>query len=572
MFRARARMTALLVAALCCLAIGSARAVELVFAAPRAAEGAEAVSSLRQAAVTNVRGGRAFLFDEVAAGADERVELVRRTVTDSRAVADVLGLWERARGVAPTAVQRWLDADGPVVVWVQPAGGAGSGPALTAQVPVRVVLSDGSTADSAHLLMVADLRMPGGRTAGVADLAAAGLLVPMLCHECFHGLMADLYRERYLLFGLLGAPKGAHDSPDETCPLAACKEGFAEAGELVLAGRHPDELYAEPAAGTVDEAVAAFARVVRQRRVELAGRNRYVFAEDGRIRDGRLDRGGRDVATEGVVASLLATVVERANLDDPWGALFQAMAAARPLTFFELVEALTAARPASAATLQRIVVEYTYDTVRSNEALERYQQYYLAKKAFVQGRLDRAAWTRARRMWQRWKDEQFEAVRSGAPLGAAVPQPLLVENAKGLGVDLNDGDVDSLAWCLEAFMPSGGGAGDAATAGDAGGAGGGASAADGGASAADGGASAADGGASAADGGVHDAARLATVYAGRIAERRATLGYFRSIDDVADAVPGWLFERFQAGRGRVERTIERRLAEAVTKRRTLAGY
>ena len=502
-------------------------AVEFIFVRPLAKEGVASVQSLRQAQVVNVRGGRAFAMEEVAPGADSRTDLVRELVQSSRAIAAVASYWDEARKVAPEASQKWISRNCPIPIWVMPDEAPPRGPGLVALVPLKVTRLNGEACECAQLLQINDLGIPGGSKVSITDMVKAKVMTPMVCHECFHGIHQDLYRQRFLLLDLLGSPSGAHDSPDETDGFMALKEGFAEAGELILGEQFPDEIYGEADTELAHE-VLAFADKTKKRRISLAKRNRYVFSEDGRIRNGELDEGQKDMATEGVVASLIYTIFGHANLAEPLDKIFRTMASHSPLSFFEFVEKLIKDNEVHSKTLQRIILEYTYYTVNSEKAQELYRNYYLAKKQYVQKKLDKEAYHRVREIWQQWKNEQFERIRAGAPFGAALPQPLLIETKEGYGADLNDKDVDSLAWCLESFM------GEKANP--------------------------------------DEARRKAELYAARIAKRREELGFITSLEELTDILPNWLVETFQAGRNRALRKIESRLDETVTKRRTLAGY
>jgi hypothetical protein len=245
-------------------------AVEFIFVRPLVKD-VVFPKSLRDAQVVNVRGGRAFAMEEVAIGSDSRVDLVRDLVASSKAVAQVSKYWDDARRMAPEATQKWISRDCPVPVWVMPDSAPPRGPGLVALVPLKVRRLDGSAIECAQLMQINDLQIPGGFEVTVADLVKAKLMAPMFCHECFHGIHQDLYRERYLLLDLLGSPGGAHDSPDETDTFMALKEGFAEAGELILGEQYPDEIYGEPA-GSLAPEVLAFAKKTKKRRISLAKR------------------------------------------------------------------------------------------------------------------------------------------------------------------------------------------------------------------------------------------------------------------------------------------------------------
>jgi len=177
--------------------------------------------------------------------------------------------------------------------------------------------------------------------------------------------------------------------------------------------------------------------------------------------------------------------------------------------------------------VRRILVEYTYYTLQSPEALKTYEQYYLARKAFLTGRLPRDAWRQARQAWEEWKEHQRYLLAIGAPVGLAIPQPLTVVSREGYALDLNDEREDRLAWCLEAFLP-----GDDA-----------------------------------------DGKRAqAAAYAAKITARRRETGTLTGVGDLRQTLPGWLLQKLETGWRRYLAKQERDLDAEITRRRTLRGY
>ncbi len=506
-------------------------AQDWVFVKPVPAQAGKAVRSLDGVKILEVPGGRAFAFREVPAGEDPTVDSVRTILAGSRAWAEALSLHGMARKMGPAPCQPWIAPRAPLPVWlVDGATGtecAAAGAGLTALIPVRIQRTTGrSSTEAAQLLQLDRLRVPGGAVLGVAEMASAGVLVPMLCHEVFHAIQAELYRERYLYFQILGEPSGAHDSPVETDPALAFREGFAEAGELWLGERYPREFGVRNGPGIRRDALV-FAQSVYRRRQLLASRNRYIFAADGRVKDGQLDAGSTDLSTEGVVASLLYTMLRNANMREPMRVMFHTMSQSAPLTLFDLVGALMRNNPQYAATIRRIMLEYTCYTIRSAEAIEQYKRYYLARKAFLVGKLPRQDYQLARNAWDQWKTAQRHRIEAGAPLIEAVLQPLVVANAQGYTLDLNDADRDRLAWHLEAFLPAGDAEANRKLAGD---------------------------------------------YAAQIAARRAEIGMFSSVRQLEGVVPATLVKQFEAGYRAFVARAEQQLNEEVGRRRALAGY
>jgi hypothetical protein len=471
-------------------------------------------------------GGRAFRFRDLSQSDDPTLQSLSHTLKNSRAFAQALTLLERARQQGPAPVQAWLKSAGPLPIWVIPAGGRGRGPGLYAPLPIRVVHAEKSFTAS-MLVVVESLDLPGKTVATPGQLNAVGLLLPMLCHEVFHAISAELFRERYLLLDLLSPMPGIpHDSPLETDPQIALKEGFAEAGELWLAQRFPAD-FAYPRAGSHTAQLLDLAARTMKRRIKLASRNRYIFAANGQKKDGKLKSGSTNLATEGVIASLLFTLVDHVGFADPWRNLFSALAHAAPTSFFELVTALIRENPEQAATIRRILLEYTCYTIADPAAMTQYERYYVTRKAFLIGKTGREEYLKSRAAWQAWKDAQREKIAAGAPLCEAVPQPLIVTSRQGYTLDLNDEQAARLAWHLTEFIPPEQKA---------------------------------------------DGERLARMYAEKILDKRRALGTFSSVRQIEDVLPRWLVEKFHAGFRRSQTQLEKRLDDEVSRRRHLKGY
>ncbi|HNV70004.1 MAG TPA: hypothetical protein PKO06_09915 [Candidatus Ozemobacteraceae bacterium] len=502
---------------------------ELLFVEPVARQEGQAVRELTDIRVERVAGGRALSFVPALQTRNQRWKRVEATLQVSPAVREALRLRSLAQTLAPAPAQKWLSARGPLPVWVKARGVGTRGPGLVTVVPVRVAGRETESTHEAHqVLILEDLALPGGKLVTVEDLSEVGLLVPMVCHEICHGIMAEIYRERFLLLQILSPmPGGQHDSPVETDPYIAWKEGFAEAGELWLAKQFPNEF--QPRLSPVGYAphVLALAQRMHQRRVKLAERNFYIFAANGQVKDGQLKTGKTDLATEGVIASLLWRIWESAGFDDPLRATLTTLSRHAPATFFDFCSLLQKDHPTQRDVLKRILLEFTRYTLVSPEALKLYESYYLAKKAYVTKKISADDYRKARQTWEDWKTTQRQRIEKGAPLTEAVPQPLIVATRDGYTLDLNDEQVDRLAWHLEAFIPGD----DAALK-----------------------------------------SRQAVRYAESIVEQRRSLGTFTSGTQLADCVPAWLVAKLAAGYRRSQAQVEKALDAELTARRTLRDF
>lgn len=503
----------------------AADAQDWIFVTPIPRESDRPASGMSEVRIVDVPSGRAFAFREVAPGDDARIDALRSLLAASEAWKKAIDLLSQARKIAPAPGQAWIAGKGPLPIWILPPDGSGRGPGVTSLIPLRVATAR-SRFDAAQLLQVEGLKTPDGTVLSVEELASAGALLPMLCHELFHAIQAELYRERHLYFTLLGEPAGPHDSPAETDPMLAFREGFAEAGELWLGEQYPKEFAVRRGKGIRPEAVR-FAEATFKNRQVLARRNRFIYTADGRVKDGRLDSGKMDLSTEGVVACLLQTLIGHAGLPDSPRPVFTTMARHAPLTFFDLASSLMRDNPARAATIRRILLEYTCYTIASPDAMNRYQAYYLARKAFLVGKLPRGEYLRVRNAWQEWKDRLRTRIEAGAPLVEAVPQPLVVSSKQGYTLDLNDPDRERLAWHLESFLPPGD---------------------------------------------TEAVRRLAAQYASQIVEQRSRFGMFVSVHQLDGAVPDSLLTQFKTGYRACLEKAELQLDREISRRRVLDGY
>ncbi len=496
----------------------------MVFVEPFPSSDISSPSSLKEVRTVNVRGGKTLYFKVIDTNQNPKLQKIATSLISSKAVQKSLELLDQARKLGPAPCQDWLKCETPIPVWIKSSGG--KGPGVSVPLPLRI--QEGNEGwDSSAILMIEPLDLPGKIKVDVDELAAAGILVPMVCHEIFHLIQAELYKEKYLLLDILSQMPGIpHDSPVETDPQIAFKEGFAEFGELWLAGLYKAEFDYIPDSTGVRPQVADFGRQVQKHRVKLAERNRYIFQSNGRTKDGKLKLGNTDLSTEGVIASLLFTLAGHAGWRDPLSPIFTAMSHGGPTSFFELISTLIRENKGQGDTIRRILLEYTCYTIQSGDALKYYEKYYLTKKAFLVGKVKREEFEKARLAWEDWKEAQRKRIASGAPLCVAVPHPLIVTTRQGYSLDLNDEMADRLTWHLEAFFPP-----------------------------------------SASK----DAPRLAQIYSQRILEKRKELGVFESVDQIDGIVPQDLLGKFQAGFRRFLQIAEKRLDAEVSRRRTLKG-
>lgn len=342
---------------------------------------------------------------------------------------------------------RAVPAPGAPVLVCLPERFAPVGPAYCYNLPARALTPEGRV-DAPGFLVLAPLRTPEG-TLSREEMERAGFLPAVVAHELFHALMAEVYGFEYLKLKALADPFAVHDSPVVTDPTTALVEGLAEAAEVVLEQRFPGQVYGSPR-GELSPGARAYARDLERRRIRSVELGRYIFREDGRVRDGVLDSGDDLVRTEGVVATLLAALLP--HLDDQGGfpVLVRALTRHLPRSFPELVLALMEEAPEARVVAERVVLEFTRYALFSSEAAERYRRVYRLRRAYRQGRVELAAVRAEQERWQRWREEQRGRIEAGAPLLANVAAPLWVQPEGAPRFDLN-GDPEDLGRGLTAL-------------------------------------------------------------------------------------------------------------------------
>ncbi|MBF0547419.1 MAG: hypothetical protein HQM08_23460 [Candidatus Riflebacteria bacterium] len=499
-------------------------ASELVFVTPFPADPNVQPTSLSQVKILG-DSARVLTFRAIPPGENPQVDQIKKALEGSPAIKKALELWDLARKAAPAPCQDWIISDGPIPVWLIQGASQNVGPAISTLIPVNIQ-NQGKSINSSQIILLDGLKTPQNKIISVQEMLKTGLLIQMFCHEIFHGIMADLYRERFLAFNIMAQFLGGpHDLPLESDPYIAFKEGFAEASELWFSRLFKDEFALKQGIQGVSNDSLALALRLSKKRLQMLEYNRCIFSSNGTIKDGSLKSGNTDLSTEGVIGSLMYTLIANAKLRNPMGSIFSVFANNAPTNFFEFAKELMANVPENAPTIRRILLEYTCYTIYSPEAAGLYEKYYLAKKAFLMGKLDRDGYYKARTAWNQWKNEQVQKTNQGIPVNDAVPQPMIVITKEGYSVDLNDEDTGRLAWHLEAFMP------DSST----------------------------------------DKSKMAELYAGQIVQKRKEIRVFESIKQLEGVIPDWLFQEIATGYKRNLERLEKNLDSMISARRKLEG-
>lgn len=248
-----------------------------------------------------------------------------------------------------------------------------------------------------------DVSLPARMKNDTLDLA--------FLHENAHGIMYDLYGSR---FAAIPRPSdNGHDGPVISDRGLAWIEGWAEAFEALYGPANP--LIAQ---GRIDPAKYGLAEFQLTRQ-DPVRREAYMWDPDAAKRSGLLKTGAQIIATEGAVAGIVYDLLVSRAIDDPYSKLCVVMASGKPQDIVEVIRGLMAAYPNDAQTVARIFLENTRYATVCNEARKLYNAYYTAKKAYVQKKIDQAAYHRARDGYTRHKEALFARVMADPKLLSA---------------------------------------------------------------------------------------------------------------------------------------------------------
>lgn len=363
-------------------------------------------------------------------------------LAESPPLRHMRGLLQAARR-ASGARRPTPDPEAPVVVCLAPSF-RGPGPAFLADMPVDL---DGRRLGG--LILLTSLGAPAG-TLDLGQLRASGTLPAILVHELTHQLMAECYGLEYWKLRARANPFARHEVDVATDPATAWIEGLAETMEVQLEDAHPGAVY-RPAAPDAGPAARAFRDWMQRRRIDGVEQARYVFARDGRGKDGVVDPPQRHLATEGVVAAVLSRLL-RSLGEDPPARLVELLATRRPRGLVELMDALASTSPEQSRVTSRVLLELTRYTTVSSGAAALYREAYLAGKAYKLGTGSLEAAQAARQTWEAFKARQRARVEAGVPTTAELVDPLELLAGDGQRVDLNTADPEALRAGLEHLL------------------------------------------------------------------------------------------------------------------------
>lgn len=337
-----------------------------------------------------------------------------------------------------------------------------AGPAMASGMPVFLEHL-GTTATS---LMVLSTMRSGNVELPIDAFVKGKYLKAVLAHEVFHEIMGFLYGDEMLTVKARSTSRKGHDSHLVTDPFLAFLEGTAEALEIAVAQQFPQEVATRASESLqLNPSQAVLLEGFIKRRIQLAGANRFVFAQDGAALDGAVDDPNTLLSTEGNIASLFYRVMFRSGVEDAVTKVFHVLGAIRPHDLMEFLEGFAALYPQDWAGVRRQFLESTYYVTVSRDAAEAYRHSYLQKKQFKQAKVSRADADVASEAWKQLKESLLSDLDQGRlKLGSNIRTPYMVSD-QGLfyRVDLNQARADEIQDVLLELMDTHGLNEDAAT-------------------------------------------------------------------------------------------------------------
>jgi len=383
--------------------------VDWAFVTPRIID-PERTATRRNIQKADVGGEVVLLFDR---DTKAQVERIRTILDQSQMIHFISSLRTQARDLHYQVYEEFATVDRPAtpfMVYYGDAMGKG-GPAVASSF--RLYLEDESIrSDSLMLLAPIQLRSD---ELSIQDFIAQDYLVPVVAHEFYHGLMGDIYGDRFLELKVRSTSRVGHAADRVTDEYLAFLEGMAEAMELATLEMFPDEVShkIKHLEGWSDKKRDFLGKIIKRRLVS-ARRNHLSLAGDGRKKDGELDSPEDLLRTEGVIATLIYRLIFKSRVEDPFTKVTESLIRHKPLTFLAFLKAFCDDFPEDQKFVYRQFLESTRYITVSDKASGFYKHYYLSKKAYKQKKLSREDYDQVVAEWTDFRTGFYQGVIDGS--------------------------------------------------------------------------------------------------------------------------------------------------------------
>ena len=323
----------------------------------------------------------------------------------------------------------------PLAVYVGEAMGRG-GPAVASSFRI-FISSENYRTDSLMLLAPINLR---NDTLTIQDFIDQDYFIPVVAHELYHGLMGDIYGDKFIELKVRSTSRVGHQADRVTDEYLAFSEGMAEAMELATLEMFPDEVQYRPKnLPHWSEPKLKFLGDIMKRRLVSARRNHFSLVGDGRKKDGELDPPEDLFKTEGVIATLLYRLIFKSRVQDPFAKVTYTLVKHKPMTFLSFLKYFCEDNPGDRSFVLRQFLESTRYISVSSKAARIYKNYYLSKKGYKQKKISQVDYNRVVQDWTDFRSRLYSEVLDGSLLidAAVCPEYGVADESLFYEIDLN---------------------------------------------------------------------------------------------------------------------------------------
>ncbi len=235
------------------------------------------------------------------------------------------------------------------------------------------------------MICVLDIESDGQKIFSIRDAMNNDTLDLVIAHENAHAIQFDLYGKLFQKIQRIST--NGHDSPIITDLGLAYIEGWAEAFEAVYGPANPKLKEKDRKKYNISEFLFG--------RQDPARRDRYVWTQTNGKKTGALKNGLQLMSTEGVIAGLFHDILTSRSINAPFEKCVRVMIT-NPMDFMEFVNNFAQLFPEDKKVLYRILLENTKYVTMDAKASESYKSYYQSKLAYVNRKIDKAAYEKAR--------------------------------------------------------------------------------------------------------------------------------------------------------------------------------
>lgn len=246
-------------------------------------------------------------------------------------------------------------------------------------------------------ICVLDIKSGGQTLFSVKQALENDTLDLVLCHENAHAIHFDMYGK--LFQKIQRTSTNGHDAPYITDVGLAYVEGWAEAFEAVYGPANPKLKEKDRKKYNISEFLYGRQDPIR--------RDRYVWNGDYKKRTGEMKNGLQLMSTEGVVAGLFYDILTSRAINAPYEKCIQTMLST-PMNFMEFVKNYVAMFPEDKKVVYRILLEDTNYVTMDKKAAVGYQNYYQYKKAFVQKKVTKEQYVKAKDQYKAYTEALFK--------------------------------------------------------------------------------------------------------------------------------------------------------------------